>query len=215
LLEVEVMKRVLPGILLAIALASPARADGLYFTEAVGGTSLGGELAGYIDDGEGGFQAHVGLGMRTGNWAIEAFVTGGELGSSVATDYGYDASAFSFTYAGVDVRRIVPVGRHVEMYVRAGLNSMTLERNVSVGSSEWTGRGIDYGAGVRLKGKVAALGLLCPYLWLIPKLPGPKVMASLFVDVGSNRVRVRGDGLPTLDGTVGGWMIGFAVGSDL
>ena len=197
-------------VLLLLAFATPATADGFYFTESIGGSDIKGPLARYIPSA---FHARIALGMRSGAWAIEShFGLHESLDDAPTADDPYHHNALA-TY-GIDLKYIQPlVDKHLEVYLRGGVRYGVMDDDSEIDS--FAGRGLGGGAGIQLKGKIRALGFLCfPFFFL--KL-GPKITGSLYLDASYSFFRLHRDGdldAPGIDARITTLSGGFAVGSD-
>lgn len=201
--------RVLPLVL--VLAASSASADGFYATESVGGTRVKDELAARFD---GGLRVRLSVGWRHKRWALEGWVardiattderTGAPAGTAI------DQPPSLFTY-GFDLKYIRPVAHHLEVYLRG-----TIGHGFMCGILEdYSGRGAGMGAGVQLKGRVRALGLLAWPLFFTGV--GPKVTAALFIDDGVDFYRLHAGGdlhATAIDAQLSHLTFGWAVGSD-
>ena len=195
-----------------IAAATTARADGWYFSEGFGQTQISDEMASKFADSD--FTARIALGRQVGPWAIEAYVQGMSMDGR-ANFAGGDYSAVT---VGVDARYFVKLAGPLQLYLRGGLNKMSLhgshasnrEAAIDPRGGDYEGRGITYGAGIRLSGKVRALGLLYWPLFFLPY--GPKVNASLWLDTSNQFVRLHNPNARSLDGRLSTWTFGFSIG---
>jgi hypothetical protein len=205
-------------VLAALALASPAAADGFYFTEEFGGSDVKSDLGEHMSSA---FRFRVAVGMRHGPWSLEANIgahirtEGGD--ESEQGDYYYPPYAALTTY-GLDLKYTQQAFGPVEMYLRGGLAYALMDDEApgKQNATGFAGRGVVGGAGVQLKGKVRALGFLAwPFFFL--KI-GPKVTAALFVDASYSYYRLHPDGrldaLPNIDAKITSITGGFAIGSD-
>lgn len=196
-------------VLVILALASPARADGLYFTESLGGTDVKDQLGDYMSSA---FHFRVGVGMRTGRFAIEAHA-GAHLDASQEPVAG---EGYALATYGLDLKYVQPViANRLEIYLRGGLRYALLE-DESGYLANYAGRGLAGGAGIQLKGKVRALGFLAwPFFFL--KI-GPKITGALWLDADGSFYRLhpngRQDATPSIDAKLTTISGGFAVGSD-
>jgi hypothetical protein len=218
------MRRALPLVLAALMAvpATPASADGIYFTESFGGANIKDELGERIDSA---FKLRVSVGVRRRRWAVELWGGGylaeqqgpGSLGKPGCAgcegrDY-YAYSTASLGAYGLDLKYIETLSRHFEVYLRGGPSAAIVD---GAGLDGYAGRGLGFGAGAQLKGKVRALG----FLWwpLFFTGVGPKVTASLWADAGYDFYRLHRGGkleaVPAIDAKVTSMSIGFAVGSD-
>lgn len=211
---------------LVLGTASAARADGIYFSQQMGGTSVGNELSGQITDA---MRLRFAAGYRLNtSWAVEAFIAG-DIGTTShlveptyaarcsSCDGGYGGGygggyhrGSSLTTAGVDLKYLRPVNERFEVYLRGSLGKGWLD------STDYAGRGFGVGAGAQLKGKVRALGFLFWPLFFVPH--GPKVTAALFVDAGTNFYRLHRhgelDNPDSIDASTNQFTVGWAVGAD-
>lgn len=198
-------------LLVVLASAASARADGLYYFEGVGGTKVHDELSAYMTDG---VNIRVGLGMRRHEWAYELYFAGNI--NSVPDERASDLIA-----GGLNIKYIQPLASHLEVYLRGsamlGGGTQALEG--------WSGRGLGAGAGIQLKGKGSVLGLLWWPLFFTNV--GPKMTAALWLDTGYEFYRLHGDrpsapknseaGLrpaSAIDAQVSTVTLGFALGTD-
>ncbi len=200
---------------LLLATAGTAHADGLYFTEAFGGTRFDDELGLWQD---GGVHIHVGAGYRASRISFEVWM-GGDLG----TDEDYYAPVSQqepdpMTY-GMDFKYAAPITKKIEIYARASISRMEIDSGMLEG---YGGRGLGVGTGAQIKGKAPLLGLLYPPVLIVCaiinkcKKLGPQVTAALYVDQGYDFYRLHRDynSLGSIDAEARRWTIGFAVGSD-
>lgn len=214
------MNRILAVVMLC-GLASTAAADGVYVTESVGGTAIGGEVG---DGTSNGMRVRIAGGIRRKNWAIEGWLAGdlstgrsnvdappvacrstGGGGGCSSEPHHRDTSTGLFSI-GVDAKYIKPLSKHFEIYLRGGIGRAIADNGGDVGN------GIGIGAGVQLKGKVRALGFLFWPMFFVPW--GPKVTAAVFVDNGVGFYRLHGDDGGSRDAHLTHLTLGWAVGSD-
>lgn len=201
--------------LLVVLAAAPARADGFYFTESFGGSDVKSDLAAYMPSA---IALRLGLGMRTGPWAVEAHIgahVGAEEGAALQARRDPYQRFDSLTTFGVDLKYIQPLSSHLEAYLRGGLSYGMIVRDYSP-LHDYSGRGAGGGAGIQLKGKVRALGFLAwPFFFL--KI-GPKVTGAVWLDASYQFYRLhpggRLDATPSIDAKITTLSGGFAVGSD-
>lgn len=203
--------------------ASPgtAAADGFYVTESFGSAAVGDHMAEHFTGG--GFAARIALGRRSGLWAFEGFVHISEFGGIGR----YDNGGYTGVALGGSAKYFFPVAEHIELYLRGGLNRFMMEsygtydygvddggpnRGGSAAGEDMSGRGIHYGAGVQIGGKVPAVGFLFWPLFFSDW--GPKVHTSLFFDTTEYYTRLHFGDRQSMDGRIGMWTIGFAVGQD-
>ena len=190
---------------LTVVAAASGRADGLYVTEQLGVTRVGGELGHYFT---GGFAAHIGLGAHVDGWALEGSLDLASLeGRGVFAGEQHEAETW-----GVGVRRMFPVSPWVRLYARGAF------QGTKIGDDEWgdqlgagyRGHAIDYGGGLMLAGEVPVLGFLFAPLFFTDL--GPKVSAGAWVDVGERHLWLRKERASDLDGFTHTWLLGFSLG---
>jgi hypothetical protein len=193
------------------ASASESHADGWYFTEGMGQSELNGELSDYFEGGD--LAGRVSLGRRGHTWSVEAnFMATGLEGRRVFAGNSYSALTI-----GLDAKYHVPLGTSgLGVYLRGGLNKMNLDGSWGnfdeLRGDEYEGRGITYGAGVQIKGKIPAVGFLFWPLFFTDI--GPKITGALWLDTSRQFVRLHHPNGPSLDGDFSTWTLGFAIGSD-
>jgi hypothetical protein len=225
------MRLALAALVVALAGPATAAAEGIYFTENVGGTDVKDELAANISAAT---RIRVALGYRIDKLAFEAwagFLINDERYSGyepsapanapaceITTpdkpwpchDYGYtappsDSGSTDFFAWGMDVKYLQPVSKHVEVYLRGGLSKGYAD------GIDASGRGLGIGAGAQVKGKVPALGLLFwPFFFTNF---GPKMTGALYVDTSYEFYRLHGP-RRTTDAQLSHLTLGFAFGSD-
>jgi len=202
-------------IVICTVAAGPAtaKADGWYFSEAFGHTEVTDEMATQFSDSV--FTARLAIGRQVGPWAIDAYLQIQDLDGVAA----YRGSTFTGLTMGVDARYIMKVKGPLQVYLRGGLNKMTVNTGDTHYAQndlrrplrhDYEGRGITYGAGVRLSGKVRALGLLYWPMFFLKY--GPKVTASIYLDTSQQFVRLHHPTARSLDGRLSTWLIGFSIG---
>lgn len=207
----------LVSALIAVSAMSPsAHADGAYVSESFGGADVGDDLAGDTDST---FRMRFAGGYRAGAWAVEGWLgveAGLGMASAAQPGYGapcdcaqpYDDTISGLFSYGVNVKYLKPVARNLDVYLRGGLAYGHLD-------GEYQGRGLEAGAGLQIKGKVPALGLLFWPLFFTNL--GPKITAAAFVDTGTAFYRFHRDGIVgngSKDGRFDSLMVGLAFGSD-
>lgn len=211
---VDRMHRLVAAAVVVLA-ASPAAADGVYFTEALGGTDVDNELAASMSEA---IRFRIAGGVRRGNIAVEAsfgahFDVDGSVGPVTAGDARSDYQvADALTTFGVDVKYLQPLDRHVELYLRGSASYAMLDGD----AHGYAGRGLGVGAGAQVKGRVRALGFL---FWpLFFANVGPKITAAAYVDAGYDFYRLHPGGdrgaRPAIDAELHTVTVGFAIGSD-
>ncbi|HEY4182106.1 MAG TPA: hypothetical protein VGM90_34925 [Kofleriaceae bacterium] len=215
---------------LSAATETSAEADGLYFGEAFGGAKVQDKLAERMSSV---FRGRLTLGYRFGAWAVEGFA-GIDMGGPTYQDAQYgaverttsgdnintggcdctggnfqDGVIGAMAEVGVNVKHFTRIGDHTELYLRGGLSKAWLD-------NDYAGRGIGIGAGIQVKGKVPAIGLLFWPLFFTDW--GPKITLAGFVDTGADYYRLHAGGDlrngDSIDGTMHSLTAGFAFGSD-
>jgi hypothetical protein len=194
---------------IAVTSSGAARADGAYIDESFGVASTQGRLAGMLGNP---MHLRLGVGMRLGDFAIEPWLL-----SDLQTDrigafkglVGGDPAVGSadLNAMGIDLKYIVPIDPHLDVFVRGG--PLTADGNGSL--TGYAGRGLGFGGGAQITGKVRALGFLWSPLFFLKR--GPLVTGSLFLDAGYDFYFLRMPGGAPIDTRVGHVSIGFAVGS--
>ena len=191
---------------LTVIAAASGRADGLYVTEQLGVTRVGGELGRYFT---GGIAAHIGLGVHRGGWALEGQLDFTSLeGRGVFAGEQHAAESW-----GAGVRRLFPVSPWARLYARGGVQSIEIGDGYSSGgdlSAGYRGHAIDYGGGLMLAGDVPVLGFLFAPLFFTDV--GPKVSAGAWLDVGERHLWLRKERASDLDGFTHTWLLGFSLG---
>jgi hypothetical protein len=194
----------------SLALASTARADGVYFTQNVGVGNASGELESMVGRT---LRTRAGLGARVGYLAIEGWLAAHVQAERVNNEIpmiGGDPppGRADLEQYGVDVKAIAPLHRTrditAEGYLRlgAGIVSGTGELD------DQRGYQLGAGGGLQIRGRVRVLGFLWGPLFFLNK--GPKITAALFVDHGHEWVVIeRG----AIEARLSALTIGFAVGS--
>jgi hypothetical protein len=203
-------------------LTATAVADGVYFSESIGGTDVQDELGQKMD---GAFRFRFAGGVRRREWAVEGWIAG-DIGTGAnaygggepyppargCIDYCYDDNYNGSTgllTVGIDVKYLKPIARNIEVYLRGSISHGELD-------GDYSGRGLGLGAGVQIKGKVPAVGFLFWPLFFTNW--GPKVTAALFIDDGFDFYRLHAGGDRdhgrAIDAQLSHLTIGWAVGSD-
>lgn len=201
------MRRAVTVLAVLAALGGTARADGWYFTEGFGQSRVEGDLGRRLD---GIFTLRLALGRRIDQLAVEGYVQMGAFAGRGPLQGG----DYSTATVGLDLKYLVPVTEHLEVYLRGGLNRMLLEGAFGepAGVHGYAGRGLTYGAGAQLSGKVPVLGFLWFPLFFTDL--GPKVTGGLWLDTSRQMVRLHKRGHRSLDGELATWTLGFSIGSD-
>ena len=199
------------------AYASPAKADGYYFTEAVGGAKISDQLSRYA--GNGGFNARIAIGRRSGSWAIEGWLSGlaapgddSRYGAPAEGTYDDHPGGATLMSYGVDVKYIKSIAKPLEVYLRGGISHGETQRVLE----GYAGRGFGVGAGIAVKGKVSALGFLAWPLFFTKW--GPRITGALYLENGVDVFRLHRNGdirdHRAVDARVSRLLFGFALGSD-
>jgi len=191
------------ALVIALAAARTAAADGIYFTERIGGAKVTNDLAAYT---EGGPQFAVALGMRADRWALEGFM--GALIDDSFGDPERRQHVHGLAIYGLDLKYINPIADHFELYLRGRMSAAMAQQ----GLQGWEGRGLGAGAGIQLKGKVRALGFLWAPLFFTGI--GPKVTGALYLDTGYDFYRLHGPRPTAIDAEITSVTVGWVIGSD-
>jgi hypothetical protein len=202
-------------VLAALLTTSLAHADGVYFAESFGVGRARGALEPTVGNA---IQSQLALGARIDWLAFEAFI-----GSNMQTDRegafkGFaggepaegraDLGSYGFAIAAYAPLHRTP-NEILEGYVRVGPSIIS-----GTGALDgYRGAGIGASAGIRISGRVRALGFLWAPLFFMKK--GPKVTGSLFLDQGWDFVSLKRDDMPTIDARIGHVTIGFSIGTAL
>jgi hypothetical protein len=200
----------LPALAL-LALPRAARADGLYFTEAYGGTHIKNELGVWMPDTA--LHVHAGLGYRSRQLALEVWM-GADIDTTV-DEPAYGTSS-PMVY-GFDAKYLHSISKRLEVYARGSMSRMQLDHGPLDG---YGGRGLGVGTGIQLKGKAPLVALLYPPIALVCLIPGacrklgPMATVALYFDEGYDFYRLHERERPTLDAEATRWKLGFAVGMD-
>jgi hypothetical protein len=175
--------------------------------------------------GDGALRVRVSAGVRRRQWAVEGWFAGaiytGRVGYDTppthpnpdskdplppTSDYGHGMT--NLTMYGLDLKYLNPISQHVDLYLRGSMSGAVADGDLE----GYSGRGLGFGAGLQLKGKVPALGFLWwPFFftnW------GPKVTAALWVDTGYDFYRLHGPSPTAVDAQLTHLTGGFAVGND-
>lgn len=214
-----VRRPALVALLVLAASVSTASADGLYFSEGLGGTRVHDELSAFLPDA---FHARVAIGLRHREWAYELFFAG-HFNTQIDT-YGQTANETNLATGGLSVKYIQPIAPHLELYLRGTASFGATDQDLQ----GYSGRGLGAGAGIQLKGKGSVLGLLWWPLFFLKQ--GPRMTAALWLDSGYEFYRLQpGDGRHgnaasveraglrpgnAIDGQLSTLTMGFALGSD-
>jgi hypothetical protein len=186
--------------------AASGRADGLYFTEQIGLSRVGGELGHYV---AGGVTAHIGAGYHLQGWAFEVHVNIDDLRGRGL----FSGDSVELLSRGLTVRRLFPVSPAVRLYARGGVEEVEVEPSTwSEGrrADGYAGTGLDLGGGVVLSGRVPLVGFLFAPLFFTDI--GPKVSAAAWLDVGDRLLSLEKPDASDLDGFTRSWLLGFSLG---
>jgi hypothetical protein len=193
-------------VVAVIAGAGGARADGFYYSEGLGVTTVKDELAAHEADPTMA-RLRLAVGMRSGPWAVE-----GSVALALSNDYGYygaDAGSAGLTSTALDLKYLQPLARHLEVYVRGSAGYGWADGNLA----NYSGRSLGFGAGVQVKGKGSILGLLAwPLFFLIDR--GPQMTAALFLDEGYDFYRLHDGSKTAVDAQLTHVTFGVALGTD-
>jgi hypothetical protein len=199
-----VRRPALVALLVLAASVSTASADGLYFSEGLGGTRVHDELSAAMPDA---VNVRVAIGMRRHDWAYELFFAG-HLNPE---PYDWGGPQADLVTGGLSVKYIQPLASHLELYLRGTASFGATDGDLQ----GYTGRGLGAGAGIQLKGKGSVLGLLWWPLFFLKQ--GPRMTAALWLDSGYEFYRLQpGDGKRgnAVDAQLSTFTLGFALGTD-
>ncbi len=193
-----------------IAVAAPARADGVFFEESFGVANARGPLASTVAAP---LHLRVGIGMRIGDFALEPWVVADQQLDRVHAWKGVvggdpKPGAADLEAYGLDAKYIVALDHRFSVFARTG--PLAADGNGAL--MGYTGRGFGFAGGAQITGRVRALGFLFSPLFFVPK--GPFVTGSLFLDAGYDFYWLRGPGGDAITAHVGHVSVGFGVGSD-
>lgn len=200
------MRLVALAVLLA---ASSARADGYFYEQSYGLSSVRG--AGAMGVGTA-MRVRLGFGVRVGDVALEPWMAADLTLDRTGDTYGLGGDPAmghaDVTGVGFDARWDAPLSEHLGIYVRGGPRiaggTGTLAR--------YNGPGIGAGTGIMLRGRVRALGFLWAPLFWLPR--GPKVIGALFLDEGVDWYHLSSGVSAPIDLPIVSTNVGFAIGSD-
>jgi len=190
-------------VLVAVMFAAlrSARADGFYFSQGVGATTVKDELASHEADTKFA-NSRLAIGMRRGPWALE-----GVIGMQLPTIS--DAESPGLTTTSLDLKYLQPLAQNLELYVRGSVGYAWADGELA----NYAGRGLGVGAGVQLKGKGSVLGLLwAPLFFLVNK--GPMMTGALYIDDAYDFYRLHDGNRTAIDAQLTHFTFGLALGSD-
>jgi hypothetical protein len=184
------MLRALPVLVILLA-STPAAADGVFFGVQMSGTTLHGDLPRHVTRDsvagmDGGFFV---LGLRHGDWGLEALVGGHDL---LTVHGGHEAHLWSI---GPALRRYVPVTRHVELTLRAGIGRSALVGPVDSPLVQYDGVGAHASAGISV----------------FTYFDGARLAVT--AELMRHDVWLEGDG-KDIDGSITGVLIGLTLSAD-
>jgi hypothetical protein len=202
-------------VLATLLTTSVAHADGVYFAESFGVGKARGALEPTVGNA---LQSQLALGARVDWLAVEAFI-----GSNMQTDR---EGAFKGFAGGEPAEGRADLGSYgFSLVANAPLyrtSTEMLEGYVRVGPSiisgtgalaDYHGAGLGASAGIRIIGRVRALGFLWAPLFFVKK--GPKVTGSIFLDQGWDFVRLERENMPVINARIGHVTVGFSIGTAL
>lgn len=192
-----------------IAVAAPARADGLFFEESFGVANARGPLAGIVASP---LHLRVGIGMRIGDIAVEPWVVSDQQMDRTGAWKGLvggdpQPGAADLEAYGLDAKYIVALDERFSVFARGG--PFAADANGAL--MGYSGRGLGIAGGAQITGKVRALGFLFSPLFFTKR--GPLVTGSLFLDAGYDFYWLHGPSGDTITARVGHVSVGFGVGS--
>ena len=198
--------RLLPIALLLVA--GVAHADGFFYEQSYGVSSVRGAMG--AGDA---LRLRLGFGVRVGDVSLEPWIAGDLAFDRVGATYGIlggdpAMGRGDITGAGFDAWWTAALPHALSIYVRGGPR---FGSGTGVLAS-YTGAGLGAGTGIRISGKVRALGFLwAPLFWLHK---GPKVVGSLFLDEGIDWYHLTAGQAAPIDTPILSTNLGFAIGSD-
>lgn len=192
-----------------VLVATPASADGFYYSQAYGLSSARGDGAPYLGES---LQLRIALGWRFG-----AFTVGPLIGTEMAVQR--DGAFLGFvggdpmtgdsdlkTY-GIDGRYHGVLHKNLVMYVRGGPRFAS-----GLGALDsYSGFGVGAATGFQLRGRVRALGFLFAPAFFMKK--GPMITASVFIDESVDYYQLSRDAMPNVSLPIVGTSFGIAAGS--
>jgi len=197
--------------LAAMIVASSAShaGNGLYVAESFGAGAANGPLHSVVG---GALHVRIGLGMRFGHVAIEPWIASdlqtqrdggfkGLIGGDPAS------GSADLELKGLDVKYIVALDRHMDVFVRAG--PLLADGNGAL--TGYHGAGVGVAGGAQLTGRVRALGFLWAPLFFLER--GPMVTGALFLDAGYDATFLRMTGGAPVHAGIAHVSIGFAIGT--
>lgn len=197
-------------VALAVVLAAgTARADGYFYEQSYGVSSVRG--AGAMGLGTG-MRVRLGFGVLVGDVALEPWMAADLTLDRTGDTYGLGGDPAmghaDLTGVGFDARWNAGLTEHTAIYVRGG-------PRIGGGTgtlASYNGLGIGGGTGIMIRGRVRALGFLwAPLFWL---RRGPKVIGALFLDEGVDWYHFSSGSNASVDLPIVSTNVGFAIGSD-
>lgn len=191
-----------------VLVAGTARADGYFYEQSYGVSSVRGAMgAGNA------LRLRLGFGVRVGEVSLEPWIAGDLTFDRIGASYGVlggdpAMGRADLTGAGVDAWWTAPLPHALSIYVRGGPR---FGSGTGVLAS-YTGAGLGAGTGIRISGRVRALGFLwAPLFWLHE---GPEVIGALFLDEGVDWYHLTAGHSAPIDTPIVSTNLGFAIGSD-
>lgn len=193
----------------ALALASPAQADGFYYGQSYGVSSARADGSSMLGAS---LQLRVQLGWRWGAWSVGPWFAGHLAaprdGSTFGIVGGQPQSGDSdFESLGVDARYNATIRGHLTAYVRGGPR---IGRGIGA-LDGYRGAGFGVGTGLQLAGRVRALGFVFAPLFFMKR--GPSIQACVYLDQNVDWYSLSADRMPTLSMPLVGTSIGIGAGS--
>jgi len=192
----DMPRLVLAGVTMVavVTLARPARADGAYFGLGAGAARLDGDLDRLFDtSGEVGGR-FIG-GLRFDDTALEVSFFGTDLHDA---DAGLHGSYSTFSL-GLGLKQYVPLNDRISIYGRVGLDHTWLKNlNGGLRSSDLSGRGFDLGTGMQID-----------WRWHWGRDASRTASASLWLDVGQQRLRLEDPDRDRITGRIAAVNLGF------
>ena len=188
-------KLVAASVPLVLAMfAGVAHADGVYGT--VGITSGTSPSETYQSEASPIANAHVGIGLRYGRIAVEAWAAGGRLDDECASSGDGPCRVGGATRAvGLDLRYVRPIGRQLSVYGRGRMSTMSLTTDY-VEDPIYDGRGLGVGFGIQVEHGILGFE------------------GAAYLEFGYDFYRLHADGWSSIDVPFTSFTVGTSFGSD-
>jgi hypothetical protein len=200
----------LAALALVCAATQTSQADGFYYQQSYGVSSVRGEANPMIGES---LQLRIAFGWRFGSLQVgpwfSAHLAGERENGYFRNLVGGDpvTGDSDLETMGADLKYNATIRPHLSAYVRGG------PRHASgLGALDgYRGWGLGAGTGVALTGRVRALGFV--FLPLFFSDRGPKITATVFVDQNVEWYSLRGPSMSSLSTPLVGTSVGFGAGS--